>query len=189
MKKMLSTILLMFSLSVVIFGAKGELENKNGKYSGSTSIGLVVRGRIVDRIPQSMLVLNIEDGSGISSDTINFMHEEVESNEERKSKGKFIAQIYRENKYGEMKLVNLDRNIRAEILTVNNEKSSERVLKNVNGNEIGKISYELGKSKILNNKYEGEVVNKVAISNDKKGVFIDNNSSLKIVIEDLAMIH
>ena len=71
-------MLLMVSLSGLTYGAKEELKNTNGKYSGSASIGLVATGRVIERIPQSMLVLEAEDEKGIISDIIKLSEENKE---------------------------------------------------------------------------------------------------------------
>lgn len=174
--------ILMLVLSVGALGAvKTELKkDENGRYSGSATLRLVARGRIVNPVSTKMLVISSENNS-----SIELKHKDIKSDKNNVSKGEFSAQILEKNEKGEYVISDTKKSIAAKLIDKENMKevaNKEREVKNLIGENVGEISYTL-KDSGTNSDYNGEIISKVIARGSSKGVFVDNSTAVAILVK------
>lgn len=178
MKKVL---LMMMMVSMVAFGAKTELKKDiNGRYSGSASIKLIARGRIVKPVSTEMLVIGFGD-----SDSLEFNHKELKTGVNEGKKGKVAAQILEKNEKGEYVVAKNRSEITAKLVdreSLADINNSERTVKDLEGKDIAKVAYGL-KNNGNKDGYVGEISSKVMIAKESRGVFIDNSTAVAILVK------
>lgn len=175
-------VLLMMMMSMVAFGGvKSELKkDENGRYSGSATLSIVARGRIVNPVSTKMLVISSEN-----NDSLELSHKGVKEGESNIVKEKFNAQILEKNEKGEYVVSKERKNIVAKLVDKENMTeiaNSEREVKNLEGKNVAKVSYGL-KNKSNKNGYIGEISSKVIADKNSNGVFIDNSAAIAILVK------
>lgn len=179
MKKVLGILMIM--MNIIVLGAvNSELQkDSNGNYSGSATLKLVARGRIVRPVSTEMLVIN----SG-ENNLIEFKHKELKEGEIKESKEKIMAQILEKDEKGSYIVAKNKGKITARLIdkeSLVEVDNNERTLKNLVGKDIAKVTYGL---KEIENKngYSGEISSKVIVGKENKGVFVDNFTTVEILI-------
>lgn len=179
---MKKVVLLMMMIGVVAFGAvKTELkQGADGKYSGSATLQIVARGRVVKPVSTKMLVI----GSG-ESDSLEFSHSGIKEGESRVNKEKVVAQILERDTQGQYVISKDKKNITAKLVdkeTRVETSKNEKEIKSLDGKNIAKVCYDL-KSNDVKNGYVGEVSSKVTANKESKGVFLDNSTAVAILVK------
>ena len=179
MKKIIG---LLFLVSVFVFGSvKSELKkDEYGRYSGSASLKLVARGRIVKPVSTEMLVIDFGD-----SDSLEFNHKELKTGVNEGKKGKVTAQILEKNEKGEYVVAKNRSEITAKLVdreSLADINNSERTVKDLEGKDIAKVAYGL-KNNGNKDGYVGEISSKVMVDKGSKGVFIDNSTAVAILVK------
>lgn len=180
MKKIVA--ILMVVMNIVALGAvKSELKkDSNGRYSGSASLKLVARGRIVKPVSTEMLVIN----SG-ENNSIEFNHKGLKGGESKESKGKFTAQILEKDENGNYVVAKNRSEITAKLVdreSLADINNSERAIKNLEGKDVAKVAYGL-KETGNKNGYTGEISSKLLVGKENKGIFIDNSTAVAILVK------
>lgn len=174
-------LMIMMMVSMVAFGAKTELKkDANGRYSGSTSLKLVTKGRIVQPVSTEMLVIEFGD-----SDSLEFNHKELKVGVNEGKKGKITAQILEKNVNGEYVVVKNKSEITAKLVdreSLADINNSERTVRDLEGKNIAKVAYGL-KNNGNKDGYVGEISSKVIVDKESKGVFIDNSTAVAILVK------
>lgn len=183
MKRLKKIFGLLLVVSVFAFGSvKSELKkDEYGKYSGSATLKIVARGRIVKPVSTEMLVIS-SDSEDINS--IEFRHNGLKEGENKITSKKITAQILEKDENGNYIVAKRKGEIIAKL--ENKEKANEIVnidkdLKNLEGKSIAKVSYNLKEKNTLNS-YVGEVTSDLRIKDTAKGNFIDNSMAVAIVV-------
>lgn len=186
MKKIV--VCLMLVMGVTIFGAieKKLVKNENGSYSGSATLQLVARGRIVKKPVKQMLVINEVTENGAINSELEFQHKGLKEGKENVLNKKIKTEILEEGKDGKMSPIKLDNKVIAKIIDENNNVIAGKNIdiKTLDGAEIGKVTYNLKNRKQKDRENIQEITSKVRINSKKSGNFIDKSATLVVAINN-----
>lgn len=165
-------------ISVLSFGKiESELtKDEYGKYSGSASLQLVARGRIVEKPKYEILVIETEG----KDSAIELLHKDVKNGKKQVLTQQFKATIFEKDENGNLIVSKNNNKISSEL--VNENGKEDIMVQNLQGENIGKIEYTLSGKEVKNEAYIGTITSTLVVDENNNGNFIEKSTNIKINI-------
>lgn len=190
--------------AILVMGTLGYGAQKADLVSGAadTTLTLRTRGNVVDTTNNAVLVITPLNSTGASGDKLMFHFGSVAPDSTTVLKGKFKAEVLKQEANGNIKYGNLTDKIKVGLADKTGATepvigdttakiSNRQVNERGTTNQIGTISYELTSASGVKNSgqtYEGEILSTFTASQGGKGFFTDTGIMVVVNVDGVAEI-